>query len=615
MRLSNSRRFPFVLLLALALTLATLSQVIADTDDHGPDQRENQTVTESFFGVQMYGDTRSDTTYNPFALQSNAGTVRVPYTWPNGAPDHPNWYSIDAVLGIAAEQHGGLNVIATLERVPTWAAPDRYGPLYPEHYPTMATFMGQVVERYDGDGYRDAPGSPIITYWELYNEPDRGSSSNPATRWGHNGDLYAFMLQTIYPAMKQANPNAQIVMGGLAYDWFEEDDGPFVRSFIDDVLLAGGCGYFDFMNFHSFPFYANRWTDNQGAGVYEKTAAIRDKLAEYGCYRPIIITESGWMSDEPPWNPSDFEEQARYVPRLFVQAIAADVDMLSWFMLHDPADNYWDYGLVTEDTPPQPKPSLEAYQTAQETLLGLSFTRRYTPEELNHPRMEMYEFDDSDQQRTVYVAWLNPVENEDTATFSFGAPSVIVQTLYGDTSTVYDGDDGALDGQTTVAITAQPRYVFVANEAPTAITLVSFEASADQAGNVTVSWETAAEIDNVGFNVYQSPVPQFDISNAERVNSEMIASQVQLGQGASYSLTDSDVLPGVWYYFLEDVDVSGVGTLHGPVHVDTTVPTSTGLTMLDGTVSGFGAAGMILALLLALALLSRQLQSRWSQKD
>ena len=49
--------------------------------------------------------------------------------------------------------------------------------------------------------------------------------------WGPYGADYAQMLCAVYPAVKAASPNARIVLGGIAYDWFQEDGGPFVRGF------------------------------------------------------------------------------------------------------------------------------------------------------------------------------------------------------------------------------------------------------------------------------------------------------------------------------------------------------------------------------------------------
>ena len=82
-----------------------------------------------------------------------------------------------------------------------------------------------------------------------------------------HGDAYAALLTAAYPAIKAANPQAKVVFGGIAYDWFTDADpvtpannGPFVRAFFEDVLKNGGGGYFDVMNFHFYPFFGFNWT-------------------------------------------------------------------------------------------------------------------------------------------------------------------------------------------------------------------------------------------------------------------------------------------------------------------------------------------------------------------
>ena len=209
--------------------------------------------------------------------------------------------------------------------------------------------MGQVVERYDGDGIDDAPGSPVIHYWELFNEPDANDNSIDDPRWGHHGDEYALMLSHVYPAVKAANPDALVVFGGIAYDYFEDQGGPFVKDFLIDVLAAGGGAHFDVMNFHSYPAFHAYWTTNQGASLYEKTQAVRTIMAQYGhANKPMIVTEAGWHSNNPANYPSSYESQARYVTELFVQSKAADLDIMIWWMLYDPSNGYWDNGLVTQ---------------------------------------------------------------------------------------------------------------------------------------------------------------------------------------------------------------------------------------------------------------------------
>ncbi len=100
--------------------------------------------------------------------------------------------------------------------------------------------------------------------------------------------------------------------------------------------------------------------------------------------------------------------------------------------------------------------------------------------------------------------------------------------------------------------------------APTAVQLVSFEA-APAVGGALVSWETASEVDNVGFNLYRSN--SLD-SPGERLNAQLIPSRAPGGgEGARYEFLDTTALPGAGYYTLEDIDASGARTRHGPIEL------------------------------------------------
>ena len=89
--------------------------------------------------------------------------------------------------------------------------------------------------------------------------------------FGHNPQAYVDILSAIYGPMKAADPQAQIVFGGLAYDWFilSPTDGPFVEDVVDDVLALGGGAYFDVMNFHFYSIHHVRW-DACGTGIIGK---------------------------------------------------------------------------------------------------------------------------------------------------------------------------------------------------------------------------------------------------------------------------------------------------------------------------------------------------------
>ena len=97
---------------------------------------------------------------------------------------------------------------------------------------------------------------------------------------------------------------------------------------------------------------------------------------------------------------------------------------------------------------------------------------------------------------------------------------------------------------------------------PTRVTLRSFTATA-AGDSVTLTWETAMEIDNAGFHLYRAGEAEGD---RVRINQELIGATAAPGQGATYTYRDEPGT-GQFFYWLEDVDTQGSGTLHGPVAV------------------------------------------------
>jgi len=97
---------------------------------------------------------------------------------------------------------------------------------------------------------------------------------------------------------------------------------------------------------------------------------------------------------------------------------------------------------------------------------------------------------------------------------------------------------------------------------PTLIEISSFTAApSDRA--VILKWTTATEIDNAGFNLYR-----LESENGEyvKINSSLIPAEGTSTSGATYQFIDSEVKNRTTYYYkLEDIDINGVSTLHGPV--------------------------------------------------
>lgn len=470
------RLLPSVLVvLGLLLSTATVQRVLAQTSTvylpliSSKSKTCASNVASTPFGLQMYSNTSKSSSYHSELIASSASWVRVYVNWAeaepiNTTPDKFDWSKADLALGAAL--NGCLNMLAVITAPPSFAYlhPPTYSEVInPNNLDDFAEFVQALVERYDGDGVSDAPGSPVVKDWEFFNEPD-GLSAPNADNWGDHGTEYAAMLATVYPVVKAANPQAKVVFGGMAYDWWKETtpDGPFSRAFLDDVLKAGGGANFDVMNFHYYPLFGHNWTTSNRTGFVEKAAAIRTKLQGYSLTKPVIATEIGWHNNPSQNPPSTDETQIRYITILFVQTMAANIDYSIWWTLYDAGEPYLDTGLVTNADPPVRKPGFWAFFHLSQELRTATFERALTSAEMNNSNMEGYRFLDAAKQRSVTTAWLNPVSSTETAKLSLSATSATVKDVFGVTKIVTDAADGSSDGKVTIDISGTPVYIEVA---------------------------------------------------------------------------------------------------------------------------------------------------------
>jgi len=121
-----------------------------------------------------------------------------------------------------------------------------------------------------------------------------------------------------------------------------------------------------------------------------------------------------------------------------------------------------------------------------------------------------------------------------------------------------DGQRGDSDGEENGVIVdpGGPGYF-----RPTVITLVSFIPTPGS-NQVILTWKTASEIDTAGFNLYRAESADVDY---RKINSVLIPAKGSSTQGASYEFIDKEARNRKTYYYkLEDIDLSGVATMHGP---------------------------------------------------
>jgi uncharacterized repeat protein (TIGR01451 family) len=169
---------------------------------------------------------------------------------------------------------------------------------------------------------------------------------------------------------------------------------------------------------------------------------------------------------------------------------------------------------------------------------------------------------------------LGTMANAGTATITIltvaGTPGVVSNTA---TVTADQADPNTANNSSTQTETIA---------APTSIQLQAFAARSgtdrNGANRVLLTWKTGGEANNLGFNVYREMN-----GNRVRLNPSLIAGSALWMSGAlpkhsgkSYNWTDPYASSAGAEYWLEDVDVNGTRTMHGPVSVETITNASSG---------------------------------------
>ncbi len=100
---------------------------------------------------------------------------------------------------------------------------------------------------------------------------------------------------------------------------------------------------------------------------------------------------------------------------------------------------------------------------------------------------------------------------------------------------------------------------------PVAVELSSFEALAGD-GEVLVAWETASEFENLGFHLHRRHVGGAGDAPLTRVNATLLLGRGTTDLAGRYAILDRGVENGVELeYWLEDVELDGTVTRHGPI--------------------------------------------------
>ena len=326
--------------------------------------------------------------------------------------------------GLVNASSQGLDIILVVRSTPPWAQlyeGSYCGPIKPDKISAFAAFLSDSVARYGVPPFN-------VKYWELGNEPDvdHGVLSGDSVFgcWGdekdetYGGGYYSEMLKAAYPAIKAADPSAQMMIGGLLLDCdpAHPPEGKDCKParFLEGILMNGGGNYFDFVSFHGYPFFSSEtpggvlyydehfpsW-EARGGVVLGKINYLREVMTQYGVDKPLMHTEGALIC--PDWNTTDcnppgeafYQAQADYVVWLYVRNWAEGVKGTIWYQFDGPG---WRHsGMLTKDQQPQP-----AY-LAFKFLLDELGEATYLGKVQEFPDLTGYEFISG--AKNIWVLW------------------------------------------------------------------------------------------------------------------------------------------------------------------------------------------------------------------
>ncbi|MBV9464328.1 MAG: beta-galactosidase, partial [Verrucomicrobiae bacterium] len=386
-----------------------------------------------------------------------------------------NWSRVDAMVQ-ALQQEGGLEILYTLPISNSW---NGSGPtnVATTDYASVQNFAYNIAARYKGR----------IRYYEMWNEPDFSAFWSP----GPNAAAYFQYIKAAYTGIKQGDPSATVLLGGLAF--------PQNTTFFSQLLDLGGGSYFDAMNVHIYPAFAN---------FPEGLAANRRLLVAHGLVKKIWITETSTTGKYFDTSNRAQEEynKAIYLPQNYAYAFTqGDVASVFWHTLRNPGRDVGmtrdlDFGLMTLEGQP-----LWAYFSHQTFGSKLAGTIPVGAASLG-TNVTGYAFRNG--PKYTYVQWSANGTNA-VASLPPRVTNAVLTSIFGRTGSV------RLSPTNTVSISKEPVYIEVdysglpapadtqAPSAPANLKAVPFSRS-----QINLSWDESTDNTKVfAYKIYRNGTP------------------------------------------------------------------------------------------------------------
>lgn len=373
------------------------------------------------------------------------------------SPGQRNWNTgLEADLINASKN--GQKVVLIVHGTPSWARTipsSNCSPIQPGQLQAFANFMRDAVNRYSKSPYN-------VKYWEVWNEPDAPALpnlNNPYGCWGNPNDPYfggadyANVLKVVAPQIRQADPSAKIVLGGLLLDCNPNSPAACagilkMGLYLEGILLNGGAPHFDVVSFHAYDFYqmpqnavggyaspswSSAW-NTTGPVLIQKSRYIRSVLGKYNAGgKALMNTEVGLLCYLCSVPPANFEAtKAYYVPQAYSAAIAEGLLANVWYSYEG-----WENSALNGQ-------AYDAFKVAREKLGGTTYTGEVGAGDVNSSGVKGYKF--TRAGKNVWVIW----------SLDGGTKNV---TLPGSPANVTDALGAAQPASASFQLTVKPLYV------------------------------------------------------------------------------------------------------------------------------------------------------------
>ena len=332
------------------VTPPALAYYAAPVEGHGTAERD----PASPFGMGLYlyrypGNEAGLAEMDRAATMAQAAGVkwsREEFGWGRVEPRRGqfDWTFYDRVVA-TAKRHG----IAVYGLLAYWSGWTK--PYTPEGMEDYCRYAAACVRRYRDD----------IRHWEVWNEPN-------IFFWKGPRDMYADLLKRAYAAIKEANPQAQVL--GISTAGID-------TKFIERTMALGAP--FDILTIHPY----RRSLDDERFVEDLKKAADLVRRPD-GTAREVWITEMGWATHVAHnaigkgFQVTSQRDQAQLVARAYLDAVASGAaPNISWYDFRndgrDPFNFEHNMGIVTRDF--EPKPAYRAFATMTRILGDARFDR------------------------------------------------------------------------------------------------------------------------------------------------------------------------------------------------------------------------------------------------